>query len=155
MTPRKLGITLTVFLLSAPCGAQKRHPEAEPVLELCDILARSSAYQGNQVLVRGIYFRVFHGSLLFAPGCSTVENPRMNIRLAAHFRGAKRALGLLNRLASNGEPVNAVFAGTFREAPIGSCFGQTCLCYELEATDLVSATYATGTPKPTGMTPRP
>lgn len=148
MTPRRLFVALMVCFLSATGGARDPRPGPGQVLELCDVLAHARAYQGKQILVRGIYFQVFHGSLLFAPGCTLVENPRMNMRSARDFHGRKADLHLLNRLAAKGEAVSAVYEGTFDVARIGKCFGQTCLPYELEATELVSAQASTVRGKP-------
>lgn len=60
--------------------------EAMPI---CDVLANASKYDGRDITVRGIYYRVIHGSSLTASAC---KKTKVNMRSASDWKTNKRAL---------------------------------------------------------------
>jgi hypothetical protein len=124
------------FILICATPQQARAAAKSP-LQLCDALAAASQHNGKTILVEGLYMRVFHGSILSAPGCTAVEHPEVDLRTSPTFHGSKTDLAVLNKLTAKGGPVDVVLMGTLRVARKGQCFGQTCQPYEIVVSKLL------------------
>jgi len=105
---------------------------------LCTVLADAAKYDGKKITVRGLYRMVIHGSILMRSACPKVN---VNLRGAPNWKGDKRALAVIRSLTKKDQfqPVDIVSRGTFRVAQEGQCFGQNCLRYEIEETELLCA----------------
>lgn len=141
-----LCIWLVASLLIASASLERASAGQKPPLQLCEALADAANYAGKTIVVKGAYMRVFHGAILSAPGCKSVERPEANLSMSPAFHGKRRDLSLMNKLASKGEVVHVVMVGTLRVAKVGHCFGQTCEPYEIEADELLRAYSGKGAP---------
>jgi len=114
---------------------QNVKPDASAaVIPFCTVLSNASAYDGKEVTIKGVYWRVIHGSILTGPTC----DGKANMRLSANWKGDKQAVKLRNSRARSNQGNQVVVRGTFRVAQQG-CFGQTCSLYEIEESALLSA----------------
>jgi hypothetical protein len=133
-------ITCALFLALcfAPASAGENkcsaYPEATP---LCSVLSDASKYDGKEITVRGLYRMVIHGSILMSPACSETN---VNMRRLVDEKPNKQALAVIRSLTKKDQfrPVDVVLRGNFRVAHDG-CFGQNCLHYEIEETELLCA----------------
>jgi hypothetical protein len=125
---------------TAAQGTRQQDPPkgALEAIPICTVLANARQFDGQEITVRGTYYRVFHGSMLRSTACEGADN-RVNLRLASNWKADKGALKTLNHLVRRSEPVDVVLRGVFRKAKDG-CFGQMCSPYEIEETELLSAT---------------
>jgi hypothetical protein len=135
----RLGIIITFFVAAcfgplAFSGEKQCHETAEAI-PLCNILMDAAKYDGKDITVTGVYYRVIHGSILTASGC---EKSKVNMRSASDWKADKHALSVLNSRARKNQGTNIVLRGTFRVAHDG-CFGQTCSLYEIEEHQLLCA----------------
>lgn len=137
----RLKIVLVSFLtcfapLCLAAGDCARPVQAIPI---CNVLANAAQYDGKEVTVSGSYRMVIHGSILSGPACSKDD---VNLRRAAHWKGDKHAVATIRSLTKQDrfQSVGVVSRGTFRVAQEGQCFGQNCLHYEIEETELLCAT---------------
>jgi hypothetical protein len=103
-------------------------------IPFCSVLENAAAYDGKEIAVRGIYYRVIHGSILTGQTC----HEKANMMLSRDWKADKQALKLLNSRARNNQATVIALRGTFRVAKQG-CFGQTCSPYEIEERELLSA----------------
>ncbi len=104
---------------------------------LCTVLSDAPKYDGKEITVRGLYRMVIHGSVLMSPACSPTY---VNMRRALDEKPNKQALAVIRSLTRKDQfhPVDVVLRGNFRVAHEG-CFGQNCLLYEIEETELLCA----------------
>jgi hypothetical protein len=81
---------------------------------------------------------VIHGSVLMSPACSQTN---VNMRRASDEKPNKQALAVIQSLSRKDHfhKVDVVLRGKFRVAHEGQCFGQDCLAYEIEETELFCA----------------
>jgi hypothetical protein len=122
------------FALSASSNEKACSATAEAI-PLCRVLADAPKYDGKDVTVEGLYYRVIHGSILTAPACRTMK---VNMRSAADWHGDKHVVSVLNSLTRQNQPADVILRGTFRVAHEG-CFGQTCSLFEIETHELLCA----------------
>ena len=129
---------LTAFFapLSLSAGDCASSAQAIPI---CTAVADGAKYDGKQVTVSGVYRMVIHGAILSGPACSKDD---VNLRRAAHWKGNKNAVATIRSLTKKDQfqSVDVVSRGIFRVAQEGQCFGQNCLRYEIEETELLCAT---------------
>jgi len=135
----RLGVTIA-FLVAAcftplAFSREKRCSATAEAIPLCDVLMDVAKYDGKEITVRGVYYRVIHGSILTASVC---EKTKVNMRSASDWKADKHALSVLNSRARKNQGTDIVLHGTFRVAH-ESCFGQTCTLYEIEERELLCA----------------
>jgi hypothetical protein len=132
--------TLCIFLLAASLTTMavpqngRLDPSAEAI-PVCTVFENASAYDGKEITVRGLYYRVIHGSILRGSTC----DGKANMRQSREWKANRRAAKLLNSQARDNDATGIVLRGTFRMAKKGQCFGQTCSPYEIEGHELLSA----------------
>jgi hypothetical protein len=133
------GITIAVLITAcfAPLAlsGEKQCPATTEAIPLCDVLTDAAKYDGKDITVRGLYYRVIHGSILTSSAC---DKAKVNMRLASDWKANKHALSVLNSRARKNHGTDIVLSGTFRVAHDG-CFGQTCTLYQIEEHELLCA----------------
>ena len=138
---KRLAIALisVPMCLTSPAPAQqaKDTPSAQAI-PLCAVLADAAKYDGKEIMVRGLYRMVIHGSILMDRACSKTD---VNLRESPGYKADKKAVSVLRSITKKDQfqPVEVVFRGIFRVAHKEQCFGQICAGYEIETTELVSA----------------
>lgn len=140
-------LAITVILLFTGCVSASSSPADDDcaasaqAIPICAVLANAAKYDGKEVTVSGVYRMVIHGSILTGAACSKDD---VNLRRAANWKGNKRAVAIIRSLTKKDQfqPVDVVSRGTFRVAHEGRCFGQNCLKYEIEETELLCAARA-------------
>jgi hypothetical protein len=138
----KLVIAITVFFASCfnPPGlfSDDKCPVSSQATPLCTVLANAAEYAGKEIVVRGLYRMVIHGSILMGSGCPKVN---VNLRGAPNWNGEKHAIAVICSLTKKDQfqPVDIVFRGIFRVAHQGLCFGQNCLPHGIEEVELLCA----------------
>jgi hypothetical protein len=150
----KKTLMLSAFCLA--CLVRAAYPQAMesssslPEMPICKVTAESAKYDGKEVVVRGLYRMVIHGTILIGNGC---PNENVNLREAPGYKASKKASAMLRSLTKKDQfaPVEVVLRGTFRVAHQGQCFGQDCAVYELESLQLLSA--QAPSPAPGGSSP--
>lgn len=111
------------------------------VQPLCIILNDAANYDGKLITVRGFYVKWGHGPALVwnDPENNCCLRP-VNIRAAKGERQQKEAASVIKSYEEGFDgSVDEVVRGTFHVAHNGNCFGQDCLAYEIDVTDLLSA----------------
>jgi hypothetical protein len=113
-------------------------PEALQALPLCTVLISPDQYDSKEIMVRGLYRVVIHGSVLMGTACPQME---VNLREGPGYRADKRASAVVRSLTKKDQfhPVDEILRGTFRVARKEQCFGQICAPYEIEVTNLLCA----------------
>jgi hypothetical protein len=125
-----LAACCSVPLSYAGAGSCAASTEAVP---LCKILSDATANNGKEVVVRGLYRIVIHGSVLWSPECS---EHLVNVRTANEYKANKGASTAIRNAVKKNESADVVLRGTFRVAHQEQCFGQNCLTYEIEVNEL-------------------
>lgn len=133
-----VALLLTVCFAPLSLSADDNCASSAQTIPICTALADTAKYDGKVVTVSGVYRMVIHGSILTGPACPKDD---VNLRRAAHWKGDKRAVATIRSLIKKDQfqSVNVVSRGTFRVAHEGQCFGQNCLRYELEESELLCA----------------
>jgi hypothetical protein len=135
----RLGTTITFLVAAcfAPLASsrEKQCQSTAEAIPLCSVLSNATKYDGKDITVKGVYYRVIHGSILTESAC---EKTKVNMRLASDWKANKHALSILNSRARNNQGTDIALRGTFRVAQDG-CFGQTCTLYEIEEHELLCA----------------
>jgi hypothetical protein len=133
-----------VLLLSARFASQVLSDDDDcatsaKAIPICTLLADAAKYDGKEIMLKGVYRMVIHGSILMGPACPKDD---VNLRRAAYWKGDQRALAMIRSLTKKDQfqSVDVVSRGIFRVAREGQCFGQNCLPYEIEETELLCAT---------------
>ena len=138
----KLVIAITVLFASCfnPPGlfSDDKCFVSAQAIPLCTVLANAAEYDGKEIVVRGLYRMVIHGSILMGSGCPKVN---VNLRGAPNWKGEKHALAVIRSLTKKDQfqPVDIVSRGIFRVAHKEQCFGQNCLTYEIEQVEVLCA----------------
>lgn len=124
-------------LVSLASGGENNCSASGEAVPLCSVLSDASKYDGKEITVRGLYRMVIHGSVLMSPACSKTY---VNMRRVVDEKPNKQALAVIRSLTKKDQfhPVDVVLRGNFRVAHDG-CFGQNCLLYEIEETQLLCA----------------
>ena len=119
-------------------GAQATANASIRPMQLCGVVADASKYDGQEIVVKGLYRMVVHGAILMDRACSKTD---VGLREAPGYKADKQASALLRSLTKEDQfqPVEVVFRGIFHVAQQGQCFGQICAGYEIETTELVTA----------------
>jgi hypothetical protein len=106
-------------------------------IPLCTVLSDSSKYDGKEITIRGLYRMAIHGSVLMSSACSQTY---VNMRRSSDEKPNKHAMAIIRSLTKKDQftPVDVVLRGKFRVSHQG-CFGQNCLLYEIEETQLLCA----------------
>ena len=138
---KRLSILFTLVLVCCTWPVSAQQPignNSLHVMPLCAILADAAKYEGKEIVVRGLYRMVIHGTILMDRNCSETD---VNLRGAPGYKADKHALAVLRSLTKKDEfrPVDVVLRGTFLVAHGGQCFSEMCAPYEIETTALVSA----------------
>ncbi|HTV64470.1 MAG TPA: hypothetical protein VMD98_02640 [Bryocella sp.] len=138
---KRLAIALVFFSMCCPSptpAQQAKDAASAQAMSLCAVIADAAKYDGKEIVVRGLYRMVIHGSILMDRACSKID---VNLREAPGYKADKQASSVLRALTKKDQfqPVDVVFRGTFRVAHEGQCFGQGCAGYEIETTELISA----------------
>ena len=107
-------------------------------IPLCTVLADAAKYDGKEIIIRGLYRMVLHGSILTSPACA---HTYVNMRRTSDYKADKRASQIMRSLTKDHQfqLIDVVYKGVFRAAEQGQCFGQNCLLYEIEARQLLCA----------------
>lgn len=132
-------ILLHTAFLACPCSAADgEHAVSTQAIPLCAVLTNATKYDGKEITVRGLYRMIIHGSILLHPDCSGVE---VNVKRAADWKAHKKAAATLQSLTKKDQfrAVDIVSRGVFKAAHEGQCFGQNCLPYEFDESELLSA----------------
>ncbi len=66
-------ILFAFYLAPLTFASESKCPESALAIPVCNILADAAKYDGKDVAVRGLYYRVTHGSILTAPACEKLE----------------------------------------------------------------------------------
>jgi hypothetical protein len=129
---------LTLFLTPLSLPADDGCAGSTQSIPLCTVLADATKYDGKEIIVRSLYRMVTHGSILVGLSC---PKDNVNLRGAPNWKGDKHALAIMRSLTKKNQfqPVDIVSRGIFRVAREGQCFGQNCLRYEIEETELLCA----------------
>jgi hypothetical protein len=138
MKPIAKCVLLAVTCLAPLASAgEKKCSEAVNAISLCLVLSDASKYDGKEIIVTGLYRMVTHGSVLMSPACSLTY---VNMRRVLNEKPNKQALAVIRAVTKRDRfhPVEVVLRGNFRVAHEG-CFGQNCLLYEIEETELLCA----------------
>jgi hypothetical protein len=138
---KRLAIALVFFSMCCPSptsAQQAKDTASAQAMSLCAVIADAAKYDGKEIVVRGLYRTVIHGSILMDRACSKTD---VNLREAPGYKADKQASSVLRSLTKKDQfqPVDVVFRGIFRIAHEGQCFGQICAGYEIETTELISA----------------
>jgi len=128
-------VLVAAWFTALAFSSENKCSASAEAIPLCDVLSAASKYDGKVITVRGIYYRVIHGSILTASAC---EKTKVNMRSASDWKADKHALSLLNSRAQKSQATEVVLRGTFRVARDG-CLGQTCSLYEIEDHELLCA----------------
>jgi hypothetical protein len=125
-------VLLLTAVFSQLCSA------AAQAIPLCAVLADAAKYDRKEITIRGLYRMVIHGSILMGPDCSKVG---VNLRRAADWKANKKAAATIRSLTKKAQfrAVEIVSRGIFKVAHEGQCFGQNCLPYEFDESELLSA----------------
>lgn len=137
-------LAIAVMLLFAGCFvasssvADDHCAASARAIPICSVLADAAKYDGAEITVRGLYRMVIHGSILTGSACPKID---VNLRRASNWKGDKHAVAVIRSATKKDQfqPVDVVLGGTFRVAHEGQCFGQNCLRYEIEETELLCA----------------
>ena len=107
-------------------------------IDICTVVSNPGAYDGKELVIRGLYRMVIHGSIMTGPACKKVD---VNMRRAYDWKGDKHAQAVLQTQAKKNQYqfFELIIRGTFRVAKQGQCFGQNCLSYEVEESELFCA----------------
>lgn len=138
---KRAAIGMISLLMCGPSPAAQEKPRSnapEQAMHLCAVIADAAKYDGKEILVRGLYRMVIHGSVLMDRSCSNTD---VNLRESSGYKANKEASALLRSLTKKDrfQPVDVVFRGIFHVAHEGQCFGQICAAYEIETIELVTA----------------
>jgi hypothetical protein len=138
---KQLAIVFMLVLTCCPSPAAREQAKDNAPVEampLCTVLADAAKYDGKEIVVRGLYRMVIHGSILMDRACSKTD---VNLRQAPGYKADKQALSVLRALTKKDQfqPVDVVYRGTFRVAHQEQCFGEICARYEIEIMELISA----------------
>jgi hypothetical protein len=108
-------------------GADRCAPVSEAV-PLCTVLSDAAKYNGKEIIVKGLYRMVIHGSILMSPECGKTY---VNMRGASDYKADKHASSVLRSRTKKDQfqSFEVVLRGTFKVAQQGQCFGQNCLSY--------------------------
>lgn len=138
---RRIFVTIAL-VVSSLCTSVSAKDDKCAVLAtaipLCNVLSSATQYDGKEILVRGLYRMVVHGSILTANRC---PEGQVNLRGVPGSKDNKRALATIRSLTKNDQfqSVDVVLSGIFHVAHEGQCYGQNCLRYEIEATEFQCA----------------
>jgi len=140
-----LPVCLAPLRLSADDGCAPS-TQSTPI---CTVIADAAKYDGKVITVSGVYRMVIHGSILTGTACPKDD---VNLRRATNWKGDKRAVAIIRSLTKKDQflSVDVVSRGIFRVAHEGQCFGQNCLRYEIEETELLCAAPAKTNSSATG-----
>lgn len=107
-------------------------------VSLCTVTANATKYDGQKITIKGVYRMVLHGSVLTGSACPKLY---VNLRRATDWKGDADAKVTIRSLTKKDrfQSVEVVVRGIFRVAREGQCFGQNCLPYEFEETELLCA----------------
>jgi hypothetical protein len=132
-------LALVLALIAPVVSAQGVNtiPPAQEV-DICTVTANAANYDGKEIVVRGLWKMVFHGSIFKGKACPAVL---VNLTQVPEYKANKKASSLVWSLAKKDQfgLVEVVFRGTFRAAHREQCFGQICTPYQFEAVELLSA----------------
>jgi len=130
-------VALTCFL-PLTTRSDEKCVESKQAVDVCALLSNPSESDSKELVIRGLYRVIIHGSIMTGSTCKKVD---VNMRRAHEWKGDKRAQAAL-RTQMKKNPyqfVELVIRGTFRVAQQGQCFGQNCLPYEIEESELLCA----------------
>ena len=126
------------FLALSGSAALSQGTASVQAIDICSVTSNPTAYDGREIVVRGLWRMVIHGSILWGEACPKVD---VNLTESAGYKANKKASSLVRSLAKEDQfgSVEVVFRGTFRVAHERQCFGEMCEAYQLEAAKLLSA----------------
>ena len=113
--------------------------DSAPAVPICRIVENAAKYDGKKIAIAGLYRAVLHGSILTDSACPDVY---VNVRRTADWKASRKAVAVIRSLTKKNkfESVDVISRGIFRVAREGQCFGQNCLQYEFEESQLLCAT---------------
>lgn len=139
MRRAKASVILLLTCLTVAAHTQDvRHGTSSDAIPLCEVIANSSKYDGNAIVVRGQYRFVIHGAILMDRACSKTD---VNLREAPGYKAEKHASSVLRTVTKKDrfQPVDVILRGTLHVAHEGQCFGEMCAAYEIEIAELMAA----------------
>jgi hypothetical protein len=90
-----IGLLLTISVIPALSKGDEECESSKHAVQLCTLVENAAQYDGKEVLVRGLYRMVLHGSILSGSTCSRVE---ANMRRAQNWKGDKHARAVLKSI---------------------------------------------------------
>ena len=131
---------LFAFGLLALTASVARSQDASPLqtVDICTVTTNPAVYDGKEILIRGLWRMVIHGSILMGTACPKME---INMTETAGYKANKKASSIIKSVTKRDQfgSVEVVLRGTFRVAHREQCFGEICAPYQLEAAELLSA----------------
>lgn len=133
-----LGLVALACCLPLPSGSTEQCAESKRAVDVCTLISNPNTYDGKELVIRGFYQMVIHGSTMTGSGCKTTD---VNMRQAPKWKANKQAEKVLRAQTKKNQfqSVELVIRGRFRVAKQGQCFGQNCLAYEIEESELLCA----------------
>jgi hypothetical protein len=119
---------VSCLLALSGSAALSQDPASAQAVDICSVTSDPIVYEGKEIVVRGLWRMIIHGSILWGKACPTVE---VNLTEAAGFKANKKALSLVRSLAKKDQfgSVEVIFRATFIVAHEGQSFGQICAPY--------------------------
>jgi hypothetical protein len=125
-------------LLPPTSSSDEKCAGSTQAIDICTIVSNPAEYDGKELVIRGLYRMIIHGSIMTGSTCRKVH---VNMRLAYTWKGDKHAQAVLRTQTKKNQYqfVELVIRGIFRVAKQGQCFGQGCFSYEVEESELFCA----------------
>jgi hypothetical protein len=120
-------------------GDEYAHVDNSRPVTVCDICSNPNDYDSKVVIIKGVYKRIFHGSIM--AGSESCSKSEINFRLSQDYRSEKSVIKAFTSLTRKNrhEAIEVVVRGVFRVAKQGECFGQICAKYDIEVNEMLSA----------------
>jgi hypothetical protein len=115
-------------------SALSAYDEALPV---CSAVSQPLAFDGKEVLVRGLLWQDPHTVEFFGRSCHV----DIGLQRAANYKENGSGARVLKRLLrfEGGRVIDVVYRGRFKVLDKITCIEATCFAYELEVSELVAA----------------
>ena len=118
-----LGLAVLVCSIPVQSKSDQKCPESMQAVDICTLISNPPAYDGKELLIRGQFRVVIHGSIMTGAGCKETS---VNMRQAYNWKADKHAKAVLQKQMKKlpYQFVELVVRGTFRSAGQEGCFGQ-------------------------------
>lgn len=133
-----------VFSILVSCCGVSAQPDRSAdhafsqAVPICTVIANAKAYDGQSVLVRGLYRAEPHGGIFYGASCS--QNV-VRLRWSSRYVESEEAKPLVeNSLnADDTKPIEVAYGAVFHVIPGLQCSVARCFRYEIETSRLVAA----------------